>query len=78
MRVSKMYVKTKCPVCGTEQYYNVKLHTHNVKLHALETKQFTDLETATKYAVEYIEVSVYGDERRACHGSPGEYEALCS
>ena len=45
-----MYVKTQCPVCGTEQY-------HNIKLHALETKQFTDLETVTRYAVEYIEVS---------------------
>ena len=45
-----MYVRTHCPVCGTEQY-------HNIKLHALETKQFSDLCNAARYAVEYIEVS---------------------
>ncbi|AKB25428.1 hypothetical protein MSMTP_1959 [Methanosarcina sp. MTP4] len=44
-----MYIKTQCPVCGTDRY-------HNIKLHALE-KQFTDLETVTRYTVEYIEVS---------------------
>ena len=45
-----MYMKTKCPVCGTDQY-------HNIKLHALETKQFTDLDSVARYAIERIEVS---------------------
>jgi len=45
-----MYVKTKCPICGTDQY-------HKIKLHALETTQFTDLDSAARYMVEYIEVA---------------------
>ncbi len=63
MGVSKIHVKTQFPVCGTEQHHNVKLHT-------LETKQFTDLKTVTRYVVQYIEVSDTVTEEELARETP--------
>ena len=56
----KMYIKTKCSVCGTNQY-------HNLKLHALEETHFTSLDSATNYTVENIEVTDTATEEELAH-----------
>ena len=43
-------VSLKQSVCRKDQYHKIKLHT-------LETTQFTDLNSAARYMVEYIEVA---------------------
>ena len=55
-----MYIKTKCSVCGTNQY-------HNLKLHALEETHFTSLDSATNYTVENIEVTDTATEEELAH-----------
>ena len=55
-----MYIKTKCLVCGTNQY-------HNLNLYALEETHFIGLESATKYTVENIEVTDTVTEEELVH-----------
>lgn len=45
-----MFVKAHCPVCGTDVYYNVRLHT-------LEHLNFEGEGQACRYAVENISVT---------------------
>ena len=52
-------MKTKCPVCGTNQYHNLKL--------ALEETHFSDLGSATNYTVENIEVTDTATEEELAH-----------
>lgn len=44
-----MYIITPCPHCGQTAF-------HFVTLHCIETTEFCDFDSASRYAVEYIQV----------------------
>jgi len=44
-----MFVKTECPYCKKNAYASLSLH-------CLETTLYSDMDSATRYAVEYVEI----------------------